>query len=53
MFIFDRFDLTYVNIWKSFLCPFLIIFGLKNHFLALKTDVSTPYKPKIEGKLKC
>jgi hypothetical protein len=26
--------------------PVLMVFGLKNHFLTLKMDVSTPYKAK-------
>jgi hypothetical protein len=33
--------------------PVLRVIGLKNHFLTLKIDVSTPYKHKIEGKPKC
>ena len=53
MLVYDNYDLIYVNIWKSFLLSFFDGFWAQKSLPDIKTDVSTPYKPKIEGKPKC
>jgi hypothetical protein len=53
MFVYDRFYLIDVNIWKSLFLSFFDNFWALKSLSGITTDVSTRYKPKIEGKPKC